>query len=205
MPFVPHGKKAKQQRAADVKREADERVIDRVVGRAQFAVRHAPGHCLPLCVLVQRVLSLVLPAAGYELRVGALNVVPQRGLAEPISFDSRPDNGTSPTPGVLPPGEAFHAWLETPRGSLLDPSIFLTLHAEGYHVDRESYILAQGRKFEQHDLAFLYEELTELELVGLAESEAHLERAVSFVQFGYPLDLGPNFLDVAWRAVALAP
>lgn len=145
-------------------------------------------------------LSLLLPAARYELRLGALNVVP-RGLAEPISFDPRRDDGTAPNPGPLPPDEAFHAWLETPKGDLLDPSIFLTLHAEGYHVDRESYILAQGRKFVQHDLAFLYEELRELELVGLAESEAHLERAVSFVQSGHPLDLGPNFLDVAWRPV----
>jgi hypothetical protein len=31
------------------------------------------------------------------------------------------------------------------------------------------------------------------------ESAAHLERAISFVMTGQPLDLGPNFLDVAWR------
>jgi hypothetical protein len=198
MPFVPHGRKGKQRRAAESKREADERVIEKVVGRAQFAVRHAPGRCLPLCVLVQRVLSLALPAARYQLRLGALKVVP-RGLADAIAFDPRREDGTTPNPGILPPDEAFHAWLETPTGGLLDPSIFLTLHAKGYRVDRESYVLAEGREFEQHDLAFVYEELRELELVGLAESEAYLDRAISFVQSGHPLDLGPNFLDATWR------
>ena len=199
MPFVPHGKKAKQRRDAEARREAHERVIDKVVGRAQFAVRHAPGRCPPLCVLVQRVLCVELPAARYELRLGALNVVPQRGLADPISFDPRRDDGTTPDQGPLRPDEPFHAWLETASGELLDPSILLTLHAEQYNVDPEGYILAQGRRFMQHDLGFLYDELPQLELVGLAESEGHLERAVSLVRFGHPLDLGPNFLDVRWR------
>jgi hypothetical protein len=33
---------------------------------------------------------------------------------------------------------------------------------------------------------------------AIEKREAH-ERAVSLVRFGHPLDLGPNFLDVAWR------
>ena len=198
MPFVPHGKKAGQRRAGEVRREADERVIARVVDRAQFAVRHAPGRALPLCVLVERTLARELPFAGYALVLGALRVVPRGAASDPISFDPRRSDGSAPGPGVLPANEAFHAWLETPRGRLLDPSLFPTLHAGGYHVEREGYVLAEGRDVVRFDLQLHYEELPELSLVGVEESAEYLAKGISFIQKGFPLDLGASSLGVAW-------
>ena len=66
-------------------------------------------------------------------------------------------------------------------------------------MDLDGYFLGGGRRFEREGLVFVYDELPELELVGVDETEGHLARAVSFVLTGAPRDLGPNRLDVAWR------
>lgn len=76
------------------------------------------------------------------------------------------------------------------------------MHDDGYDVDPQEYFLGGGRRFERHGLVFIYEELREMELLGVGDSEPRLVRAVSFVTTGQPhaLALGPNVLDVAWRA-----
>lgn len=199
MAFVPYGKKAKKKREPPFLREADEVLIDHIVTGAQFAVGRAPRHCLPMCMLVERLLARALPAFRYSIRLGALNVLSRDERVEGISFDPRGDDGQAPSPGVLPSGAAFHAWLEDGRGELLDPSILLTLHADGYDVDPAGYFLGGGRQFERHALVFIYEELKELKLIGVDESEDFLARAASFVLRGHPLDLGANFFDLTWQ------
>jgi len=201
MPFVPSGKKTKKKREQSVRRATGEALIDHVVMRAQLAAQLAPGLCLPVCVLVQRVLAKTLPARGFALRLGSLHVLSRDPETGSISFDPRNPDGTTPAPGRLPSDTPFHAWLEDSRGELLDPSILVTLHAEGYDVDSETYVHGGGRDFDLQGLRFVYEELHELELLGVKESEEHLDRAVSFVLTGEPHahNLGPNFLDLAWR------
>jgi hypothetical protein len=202
VPFVPHGKKSKRKQDALRQREADERVIDSVVAKAQEAIRHAPGLCLPACVLIDRVLAELLPHFRFALHLGALSILSEGGAFPPRLFDPRRSDGSPPDAGVLPRGEGFHAWLESREGDLLDPTIFLTLAAEGYDVDPAEYPMSKGRRLERNGLEFVYEPLPQLELIGVAESEAHLRRAVSFVLTGSPpaTHLGPNVLDVAWRA-----
>jgi hypothetical protein len=134
----------------------------------------------------------------YSLRLGALAIQTPDGHAS--AWDPRGPDGSPPQAGLLPREEPFHAWLERPDGYLVDPSILLTLHAEGLEVDPQEYVLSGTRQFVQNEITFLYEVLPELQLVGVAESAAHLVRAVSFVLTGMPRDLGPNFLDVEWRA-----
>jgi hypothetical protein len=117
-------------------------------------------------------------------------------------FDPRLDDGSKREPGRLRRDAGFHSWLESGAGRLVDPSIFLTLHPAGYSVDREGYVLAQGRDFQHGGIRYTYEVLPELQMVGVAESEDHLARAVSLVLHGHPLDLGPNYLDVVWQPVS---
>lgn len=200
MPFVPYGKKARKRREPPTMREADELVVDHMVTGAQLAVGRAPRHCLPICALVERLLARALPMFRFELRLGALQVLPRDQSVSPIAFDPRDDEGRAPSAGPLPPDAAFHAWLEDARGELLDPSILLTLHADGYDVDPEGYFLGGGREFERYGLVFIYEPLRELELTGVEASEAFLVRATSFILTGRPLDLGANFFDLVWRA-----
>lgn len=181
----------KVERRRAIKKRERER--DAIVDAAVGALRHAmpgPGLCLPSCLLLQRLLGHFLPSETFRLRLGSLHVHPQDTTASAITFDPR-------TPEGIDGG--FHAWLEDKSGKVLDPSIAVTLHDEGYDVNPDTYFLDGGRNFVRHGLAFIYEELPELELIGVEESEpqlAHLER---MALTGEPAPAGTVYLDVRWR------
>lgn len=189
MPFIRSGKKSKKTREKARRQERDDRVIDEAVARTRVAV-NGPGLCLPMCVLLQRVLAHLAPERPFTLRLGALNVYPTEGSGEPISFDPRHPEGID---------AGFHAWLEDQHGMLLDPSVLITLAADGYGVDRDSYFLDGGRRFVRFDLAFVYEELLELELLGVERSEPMLARQLALALHGIPHPPGTIHLDVGWR------
>jgi len=189
MPFMRHGKKADKMRNREARQKAQETVIDQAVGAARVAINN-PGLCLPMCVLCERILAQVLPSPGFSIRLGSLHVSPEDRDVRPIAFDPR-------TPDGIEGG--FHAWLEDRNGQLLDPSIFVTLHAEGFDTDAASYLLVQGRCFALTGLRFVYEELPELELLGLHESEPQLARLMALAMRGEPCPKGTVYLDVGWR------
>lgn len=196
MPFVRYGKKVDKKRHREVKQEAREAIIDRALGAARVAI-NGPRLCLPMCVLVERILAQVLPAPHFSLRLGSLQVYPEDRRIDPIHFDPR-------TPDGIDGG--FHAWLEDTNGLLLDPSILVTLHADGYKVDPQSYFLVGGRNFILSGLRLIYEELPELELLGVEESEPHLARLMALAMRGeLPPAPGMIHLDVGWRKLAPHP
>jgi hypothetical protein len=193
MPFVPKGKRAKRKAEKARQAEVHDQVLDKVVVRVHGIVR-GRGLCLPMCVLLQRVLAISVPQRPFHVRLGALYVGPlteDTGIG-PISYDPRGPDGID---------GGFHAWLEDDGGQLLDPSILVTLHADGYDVNPESYLLDGRRRMPFGALGFVYEELSELELLGVEESEPALAAQVRFVLTGglptRPLEI---HLDVGWRA-----
>jgi hypothetical protein len=194
MPFIPSGKRARKraQRAED-----QDRLVDDAIART-WSVLYGPGLCLPMCVLLQRVLADRVPQRPFALRLGALNVGPIEDgpSADPIAFDPRHPDGID---------AGFHAWLEDAKGNVLDPSILVTLKAEGYDVDPQTYFLDGGREFVRFDLAFVYEELPELELLGVAESESILDNRLAGALRGAPLVPGTIYLDVRWRTAVPRP
>lgn len=195
MPFVPHGKKSKAKRDRSVKVEAREQVIDWAVSVAHH-VMPLRGLCLPQCVLVERLLGERLPPPQFTMKLGALRVFPEGSAGDPIFYDPRGPGGIE---------DGFHAWLEQPDGRLLDPSICLTLHADGYDVNPAEYTIAGGRSFSSRGHVYLYEELADLEMIGLAETEPVLE---SCRRVAYGLPPGPPgdcLLDVRWRNGARSP
>ncbi|XXX74132.1 hypothetical protein WMF30_41455 [Sorangium sp. So ce134] len=177
MPFVRYGKKAAKVSEQEARVEAREAIIDRAVGAARIAV-DGRGLCLPMCILLERILAQVLPAPRFSLRLGSLQVYPEDENVDPIQFDPR-------TPDGIDGG--FHAWLEDDSGQLLDPSISVTLHAEGYRIDPLDYCLAASRDYVWSGLRFVYEQLGELELLGVAESESHLARLMALAMRGEPV------------------
>ncbi len=190
MPFVRQGKKADKKRDREAKVEAREAMIDRALGAARVAI-NSPRLCLPMCVLVERILTQVLPAPHFSLRLGSLQVEPEDKNIDPIYFDPRSPDGID---------GGFHAWLEDTNGQLLDPSILITLHADGYKVDPSSYLLVGGRTSVLPGLRFVYEELPELELLGMAASEPHLAVLMAWAMHGkIPPAPGRIYLDVGWR------
>lgn len=169
-----------------------ERQRDAAVDRAVESIRYAvqgSGLCLPSCVLLQRVLAVALPGEPFVLRLGALHVQPHTEDHEvgPIAFDPRGPDGVD---------GGFHAWLETSDGRVLDPSIAVTLCHEGYTVDPGTYCLDGGRKFTRDGLLFLYEELADLELINVEESEPQLAHLLHMAFTGEPAPVGTVFLDV---------
>jgi hypothetical protein len=64
MRFVPSGRKATRARVKKAKIEARDVAIDRAVQAEWFAV-HGTGLCLPMAVLLERVLSQVLPSRPF--------------------------------------------------------------------------------------------------------------------------------------------
>ncbi len=191
MALAPYGKKSKRKREQAAKREAREAIIDRAIGAAQLAVSGS-GLCLPMCVLLQRILEMVLPPPRFSLRLGSLHVRPIDESIDPISFDPR-------TPEGIDIDAGFHSWLEDSNGRLLEPSAFLTLHSHGYAVDPDDYCLSDGPTFVHDGLRFRYEELSELELTGLAESEPHIAELMAYAMDGVPPTPGHVYLDVVWR------
>jgi hypothetical protein len=187
--YVRPGKRARQKRLRDAKREERERLIDMALGAVRLAMPE-PGLCLPMCVFAARLLELAVQPP-YTLKLGSLHVEPtEPDPIGPIYFD--------PRPGGIDDG--FHAWLENANGELLDPSVLVTLAAEGYAVDPAGYILVGGRRFVLDGLRYEYEELGELELLGLEESEPHLTTLMNFVRYGRPPSPGVIYLDVGWRS-----
>jgi hypothetical protein len=189
MPFVPTGKKKQKLR----QREAEERIFDRAIGAARGAVVGA-GLCLPMCVLLVRILDAVRPGHGFSVRLGALHVVPQKESEEPILFDPRSPEGID---------GGVHAWLEDWNARLLDPAIFVTLHSHGFAVDPRAYLIATRRRFADSGLLFVYEELPELELLGLHESETALRDLFRLAMTGVPPQ--SRALDVGWKAGVTPP
>lgn len=152
---------------------------------------NGPGLCLPMCVLAERVLAQLLPAPRFSLQLGSLQIEPEDENVEATHFDPRGPKGID---------GGFHAWLEDTNGQLIDPSIFLTLHVDGYNVDPQDYILVGGRNFVFSGLRFIYEEVPELELLGLAESEARLSSLMPVALYGEPAPPPEMMhLDVGWR------
>ncbi len=56
------------------------------------------------------------------------------------------------------------------------------------------------RQFVRHGLLFVYEELPELELVGVEESEPQLAHLMRMAGTGEPAPPGTIYLDVRWCA-----
>jgi hypothetical protein len=194
MPFVPHGKKAQRKRlqAAKLARlEGREQIIDQAIGALRLPYPDS-RLCLQTCVLLERLLGQVLPPPRYSLRLGSLHVVPVAGPIGPIVFDPRGPDGID---------GGFHAWLQDENGQILDPSILVTLDREGYSVNPMSYFLVNSPQTELSGLRFIYEAIPDLQLLGLAESEEHLARAMEFAMtgIGHPGLLGECRLDLAWR------
>ena len=121
MPFVPYGKRSAPKRARDMKQEGRARTLDLAIGVARVAI-NGPSLCLPMCVLIERILARMLPPPSFSLRLGSLQLHAVAPGVEGICFDPRTAEGID---------GRFHAWLENPRGELLDPSIFVTLAARG--------------------------------------------------------------------------
>ncbi len=192
MPYVPTGKKSKRKAEKARMAEAHDTIIDDAVSRVRWIVR-GRGLCLPMCVLLQRALAVFVPERPFRLRLGALNVAPlstDSGI-EPISYDPRGVDGID---------GGFHAWLEDDHGRLLDPSILVTLHADGYDVNPESYLLDGRRRMPYDQIGLFYDELPELELLGVERSEPALAAQMEFVFTGRPPSgVLAIHLDVGWR------
>jgi hypothetical protein len=125
------------------------------------------------------------------LRLGSLHVVPIDVSVEPIVFDPRGPDGID---------GGFHAWLEKLDGELLDPSICPTLAAEGYDVDGGTYFTERSKKFVMSGLGMIYEELPNLELLGLEASEPGLRHQMNLAMLGIlPPEPIAILLDVGWR------
>lgn len=195
MSSKPARTKVERRRARRQKELARDAIVDVALGGVRLAMPGA-GLCLPTCVLLQRILAQSLPGSAFSLRLGSLQVHPQDGTASVITFDPR-------TPEGIDGG--FHAWLEDKAGKVLDPSIAVTLHDEGYEVDPNTYFLDAGRKFVRHGLLFIYEELPELELVGIEESEPHLAGLMALALDGEVPEPGLIHLDVRWRNSPTTP
>lgn len=195
MPFVPTGKKSKLKAQKARQGVPYEAVVDDAV---QDVRRVMPGRglCLPMCVLLQRVLAERLPHQPFRLRLGALTILPRSPTAGigPIVLDPRGPEGID---------AGFHAWLEDRHNGVLDPSILVTLAAEGYSVNPGSYLLGGPRKVAYGPLNLNYEEVSDLELRGLVESESALLTQMKWVNEGLP-EVRPSvpidiYLDVGWR------
>jgi len=193
MPFVPHGKKTKRRVEKTRQEEAHDQLVDEAVSRVHHLMQ-GRGLCLPMCVLLQRVLAIFIPQRLFHVRLGALNVFPlsnEAGL-DSISYDPRGPDGID---------GGFHTWLEDNNGLLLDPSILMTLHADGYDVNPRNYLLDGRRRMPYGPLGLIYEELPNLELLGVEESEPALAAQMRFVLTGIPpMEVLEIHLDVGWRA-----
>jgi hypothetical protein len=222
MPFVPSGKKAKMKRAQDAKggitpdydptrdlevldgepeepdvdalrKERRRDIIDGAVAGARLALAE-PGLGLPMCVLVERILATTLPPPRFTLRLGSLRVYPEDEGFDPFCLDPTGPDGID---------GGVHTWLEDPNGVLLDPSIMVTLAANGYEAHADEYVSMTGREFALSGLNFIYEELPDLELLGVREAEPHLARIVALVLSRAPITTpGRIALDVGWRSSA---
>ncbi|RYG16795.1 hypothetical protein EON82_24600 [bacterium] len=193
MPFVPYGKKAPKR--PPIERSVEDAIIERSVRAAWVAISDE-RLCLQMCVLLERILRMVLPSLTFGLRLGSVHVIPEDKTISPILFDPRGPRGID---------GGFHAWLETPDGRLLDPSILITLDADGYAVDPNRILLVHGRSVVRDELRFVYEDLPDLEVVGVEESEPHLARLMALAMSGAPQAPGTIYLDVRWRAPSGAP
>lgn len=183
----PSGK-TERRRALKKKERERERILYAAVGAVRYAIGGA-GLCLPTCFVLRRFLERVMPSMTYTMKLGALNVRPLEGSADAIAFDPRGPDGID---------GGFHAWLEDTGGAVLDPSIAVTLHAEGYDVDPGCYLLDGGRRFTRFGLEFWYEELGALELFGVEESEPQIVELLRMATTGEPAAPGVVHLDVRW-------
>jgi len=191
MPFVRSGKKPKKARQiprGSAKAASDRAQIERAVNSAWFAISQ-PRLCVQMCVLLERILHRVHPRPRFALRLGSLVVSPEHGTLEPLRFDPRGPAGAIDA----------HAWLEDSTGRILDPSILITLAAEGYAVDDDDFLLADRRTVSWKELRFEYEVIAELELVGVEESEPHLARQLALALYGEARGTGTIYLDVRWK------
>ena len=171
-----------------------ESILDAMVSGARIAYP-APQLCLQTRVLLEILLARFLPSPRFSLKLGALHVLTD----EPIGsryFDPRGPEGVD---------GGFHAWLEDEQGTLLDPSILLTLAEEGYPIRSRGYLTVEGRLMLLDGLHFIYEPVPELVLVGVDKSEEHLRRAtrLALAGDGHPFMLGHCYLDVVRSNPAL--
>lgn len=179
-------------------------LLDRAVNALRFVIPD-PRQCLQSAFLLSRVLDAVARGHGFVLKLGSLHVIPedQNHPEGPSIFDPR--EWPRGADGSLPPEAGFHAWLERRDGTLLEPSILLTLAGDGYDVRGDGYFTCGGRRTKLEGLWFVYEPLPDLQLVGVGPSEPHLALALKLALTGpspglHRDALGPNYLDVKWRA-----
>jgi hypothetical protein len=195
MAFVPTGKKALRKREAAKAHGAErEAVIEEAVVLSRVLMSD-PGLCLPMCVFMERLLQKVLRGSTFTLRLGSLRTYPgDASIApEPLFFDPRGPDGID---------GGFHAWLEDADGALLDPSVFATLADRGFNVNPRHFCRTYARKFWTSNVAFEYEELPELELIGLPETASVLQNWLAWAlrrKPDEPFDMGHVHLDVRWR------
>lgn len=125
------------------------------------------------------------------MRFGALHVLPEDQTLSPLIFDPRAPAGAV---------EA-HAWLEDNSGRLLDPSIIVTLAADGYLDDDDTFILTSDRVVKREGLTLSYEGVAGLELIGLEESEPGPRRQLTLAMHGKLPGIEPMSiaLDVHWK------
>ncbi len=171
----------------------DERAL---IERAVFAAWYAIGGarlCLPMSVLLERILAVVHPTSTFRLRLGSLGVAPEGG-GPGICYDPRGDGGID--------NDGFHAWLEDEGKRLLDPSALISLKAGGFDVDDDVVLLQSSREFVHQRLRFVYEELSELEMFGVEESRPHLDGLLGLALNGIVPTSGAIFLDVRWRGTS---
>lgn len=197
MPFVPSGKNAERQRRRDAYHSARAAALDRGIRAARTAT-NSPGLCLPMCVLLGRILDEGFPAHRFSLRLGALYVVAKdEERFGRISFDPRGPGGID---------DGFHAWLEDADGFLVDPSILVTLRSHGFDVNPGDYLVAKQRNFPDSELFFVYEELPKLELLGLEASEPGLASLMALAMHGRrPGGVVDILLDVGWQGATRSP
>lgn len=189
MAFVPIGKKKAKAKPRPISEDDMDLIIDGAVGAVHHVMPH-PGLCLPQCVLLGRMLGELLPHRRFDLRLGSLVLHPQRGDVEPITFDPRGPGGID---------DGFHAWLEDADGVLLDSSMCITLNAEGYDVPPDQYFSCVGRTIPFDDFVLVYEELPDLQLLGLHESQVMLDHLYRAATLGTPMPHGQVMLDIGWK------
>lgn len=163
------------------------------VGAVRGVVR-GRGLCLPMAVVLERVLETLLPEDAFRVKLGSVHILPLDQTALPVSYDPRGPEGVD---------GGFHAWVEDRRGELLDPSIGITLAADGHDVDPEVLIQCAGRTFDAFERRFVYEEIENLELVGREAAEEYLATTVHVATTGGLPPGSPGVLvcplDVRWR------
>ncbi|MFI5298713.1 MAG: hypothetical protein ACHREM_11500 [Polyangiales bacterium] len=207
---MPTGKKANKQRkfaggatcgagtpfggmpriaAGALSEEQTDLIIDGAVAAVHYTIPEARA-CLYQADLLRRLLAVSLPGSSFEMKLGAVNLHPRRADIEVITFDPRPTGNLD---------DGFHAWLENREGILLDCSMPISLHDEGYRIRRDEYFSHRDRTVPFEDFVLVYEELPELELVCPPEAERMMQQMVLAAADVAPKPPGMITMDVRWK------